>query len=182
VGRWNEYPRTQRASPHLLHTSWKLRWAGREAEFGTCAQPGTEAASPSTDDAMEAVLCGVSVGDGKMLAEDGLIDGDILAAVVDVQRTIGGDGSFGAGPVSGEGMADAATLATGAGGSIVASHIDVNVLIKGIAHVQPEWREACPKQWTGSCRSGGYLSVVARIVHCQCLRNHGMWIHLATVH
>jgi hypothetical protein len=56
--------------------------AGPEAGRAACARTTTEAAGPSTEDSMRPVGCGISMGGGEMLVENGLIDGDVLAAVV----------------------------------------------------------------------------------------------------
>jgi hypothetical protein len=71
--------------------------AGPEARRAARARTSTKAAGPSTEDAMRAVGCGIVVGDGEMLAEDGLIDGDVLAAVVDHAAHNGRKGNLGDG-------------------------------------------------------------------------------------
>jgi hypothetical protein len=56
-----------------------------DSEVGrpTCAGAGTNAAGPSTDDATQAVGCGVFVDSREMLSKNDLVDGDSLATVVD---------------------------------------------------------------------------------------------------
>jgi hypothetical protein len=56
---------------------------GSEAGRPTCARAGAEAAGPSTEDTAWAVWSGIVVGAGEVLAEDELVDSDVLVAVVD---------------------------------------------------------------------------------------------------
>jgi hypothetical protein len=70
--------------------------AGSEVGRATCARAGAEAAGPSTEDATRAVRRGVFVDGDEVLAEDELVDGDVLVAVVDHATHDGrrdGDGS-----------------------------------------------------------------------------------------
>jgi hypothetical protein len=57
--------------------------AGSEVGSATRARAGAEAPGPSTEDATRAVRCGVFVDGDEVLAEDELVDGDVLVAVVD---------------------------------------------------------------------------------------------------
>jgi hypothetical protein len=61
--------------------------------------PGTsaDAAAPLTKDAIQAVWDGIAVGGGEMLANDDLVDGDVLIAVIDhaaYDRGRGGVGDY----------------------------------------------------------------------------------------
>jgi hypothetical protein len=54
-----------------------------EVHGATRAWTSTMTVGPSTKDAAGALGCGVSVGGGEMMAEDVLVDGDVLATTVD---------------------------------------------------------------------------------------------------
>jgi hypothetical protein len=70
---------------------------GSEAGSATRAGAGAEAVRPSTNDAAWAVWSGIVVVGSEMLAEDDLVDGNVLVAVVDHAAHDGrrdGDGSW----------------------------------------------------------------------------------------
>jgi hypothetical protein len=68
---------------------------GPEAGRAARARVSTEAAGPSTEDAMRPVGCGIVVRGGEMLSKDGLIDDDVFAAVVDHTEHDGKGGGLG---------------------------------------------------------------------------------------
>jgi hypothetical protein len=74
--------------------------AGSEAHGAAGSWASTTTVGPSTQDAARALGCGVSVGATEMLVEDGFVDGDLFAAVVNHAAYNGrrrelGNGSWG---------------------------------------------------------------------------------------
>jgi hypothetical protein len=70
-----------------------------DPEVQRAVGPGTsaDAAAPLTKDAIQAVWDGIAVGGGEMLANDDLVDGDVLIAVIDhatYDRGRGGVGDY----------------------------------------------------------------------------------------
>jgi hypothetical protein len=72
------------AGPDMLANVLNLDTVS-DSEVGrtTCARAGTDTAGPSTEDATGTVWCRVAVNVGEMCAEDGLVDVNVMAAVVD---------------------------------------------------------------------------------------------------